>query len=135
MCDECYSVHEWILIDSSMCVFYCFSEVPVDVDIHPIILTEIIYNCAHRMKQIGACLKIQPHKIEIIQASERNPNDQFLSMISSWSQKDHGTGPIDQPRTAQELYDAVKRVGCPDAADAFKGKVEEQWRQRKTDIN
>ena len=118
-----------------MCVFYCFSEIPVDANIYPIVLTEIIHNCAHRMKQIGTCLKILPQKIEIIQASERNLNDQFLSMISLWSQKDNGTGPIDQPRTAQELYDAVKQVGCPDEAKAFKTKVEEQWRQRKPDIN
>ena len=115
-----------------MCVFYCFSEVPVNSDIYPIVLSEIIYKCAHRMNDIGIFLTIQPEKIAIIQASEPKLNDQFLSMISLWSQKDHGTGPIDQPRTAQQLYDAVKQAGFPDVADEFKRKVEEQ---RKPDIN
>lgn len=107
----------------------------MNTDIYPIVLTEIIHNCAHLIKQIGTCLKITPQKIQIIQASEPNLNDQFLSMISLWSQKDHGTGPIDQPRTAQQLYDAVKQVGRPDEAEAFKRKIEEQWRQQKLDIN
>ena len=135
MCDECYSVHGLILIDSSMCVFYCFSEVPVDTNIYPIVLTEIIYKLGSLMREIGICLEIQPEKIDNIKASEIKLNDQFLSMISLWSQKDHGTGPEDEPRTAQQLYNAVEQVGRPEVAKAFKRKVEEQWRKRKPDIN
>lgn len=111
---------------------YCFSDVPVDTELFPIVLTEIVHKCAHRMMEIGMCLKITPQKIEIIQASQHGLTNQFLSMITLWSQKDHGTGPTDQPRTAQHLYDAVTKVGFPDEAKAFKAKVAEQ---QKEDMN
>ena len=104
----------------------------MDTELFPIVLTEIVHKCAHRMKEIGICLKITPQKIAIIQASEHGLTNQFLSMITMWSHKDNGTGSIDQPRTAQHLYDAVTKVGCPDEAEAFKAKVVEQWNR---DIN
>ena len=104
----------------------------MDTELYPIVLSEIVNNCAHRMRQIGTYLKILPQKIEIIQASEHGLNNQFLSMITMWSQKDNGTGPPDKPRTAQQLYDAVTSAGFPDEAKAFKVKV---TAQQKRDIN
>ena len=111
---------------------YWFSNVPVDTELFPIVLTEIVHKCAHRMKEIGTHLKITHQKIDIIQASEHGLTNQFLAMITLWSQKDHGTGPTDQPRTAQHLYDAVTKAGFPDEAEAFKAKVAEE---QKEDMN
>ena len=97
-------------------------------ELNPIILSEIVYKCAHKRLQIGTFLGIEPYKMDIIEESERDINNRFMSMITHWSSKDHGTGPADRPRTAQCLYDAVTKAGCSGAANSFKAEVEKKKR-------
>lgn len=106
---------------SLLSLFYNFSEVDVDTDLNPIILKEIVYECAHKRKDIGTFLKITRNKIAIIESSAEDNEDRFMKMITAWSQKDNGTGSAD--RTAQCLYDAVIQAGFPDEAKAFKVAV------------
>ena len=113
-------------------VFFKFSQVPVTTELNPIIHKEIVQKCAHRMGDVGTYLKIEPHKVSIIEADHRGAMNQFMAMITAWSHKDNGTGPVDRPRTAQLLYDAVTDAGFPVEAEAFKAKVAEM---KNGDIN
>lgn len=103
--------------------FSDFSRVPVTTELNPVIHKEIVQKCAHKMKDIGTFLNIAPHKMTIIEIDHRGTTNQFMAMITAWSHKDNDTGPVDGPRTAQHLHDAVTDAGFPDVAKAFKAKV------------
>lgn len=98
----------------------------MNTELNPIILSEIVFKCATKLRQIGTFLGIEPYKMDTIEESERSIENRFMNMITQWSDKDNGTG--DQPRTAQHLYDAVTKAGCSGAADAFKAEVEKKIR-------